>query len=262
MAAIAFSDLLANTALTPGKLSVDIPQDWMQGRSVFGGLQVALALRAMRTLVPDLPLRTLQTTFVAPAPAGRFAVSAAVLRSGKSATHVEARIGAGETLAIVLGVFGAPRASAVTHLPEQPPVADPAPVAFDYVSGRFPDFTQHFAVRWLRGRPPFTGDRARQHVVEVTLKDRGPAGEAHVVALADFIPPVALSHLGAPAPGSTLTWMLEFLAERVDHLGLAGWRVDADMVAALDGYTNQSVLLWSPLGEPIAISRQSMLVFG
>jgi hypothetical protein len=38
--------------------------------------------------------------------------------------------------------------------------------------------------------------------------------------------------------------------------------VDAELVAARDGYTSQSVMLWAPDGTPVAISRQSMLVFG
>ena len=94
------------------------------------------------------------------------------------------------------------------------------------------------------------------------MQDEGRATEGHVVAIADFIPPLALSHLRTPAFGSTLTWMMELLAERVDHLPLAGWRVDSQLVAARDGYTSQSVMVWGPGGEPVATSRQSMLVFG
>jgi hypothetical protein len=66
----------------------------------------------------------------------------------------------------------------------------------------------------------------------------------------------------APTPGSPLTWMLELLRDRYDDLGLDDWRVDAELIAARDGYTNQSVMLWGPCGEPVALSRQSMVVFG
>ena len=100
------------------------------------------------------------------------------------------------------------------------------------------------------------------HVLEVGLCDDGPATEGHVLAIADFIPPIALSHLKAPAPGSTLTWMIEMLADRVDTLGLDRGRIDAQLAAARDGYTSQSVMVWGPGGEPVAMSRQSMVVFG
>jgi hypothetical protein len=94
------------------------------------------------------------------------------------------------------------------------------------------------------------------------MRDTGAAGEAQVLALADFIAPVALSHLKSPAPGSTLTWMVEMLAAELGSLPLEGWRVDAELIAAVDGYTSQSVMLWGPGGVPVALSRQSMVIFG
>ena len=62
-----FSEVLDSIARSHGVWTATVPEDWMQGRSIFGGLQSALALRAMRGLVPaELPLRILQTTFIAP----------------------------------------------------------------------------------------------------------------------------------------------------------------------------------------------------
>jgi len=66
----------------------------------------------------------------------------------------------------------------------------------------------------------------------------------------------------APTPGSSLTWMLELLRDRYDDLGMDDWRVDAELIAARDGYTNQSVMLWGSSREAVALSRQSMVVFG
>src|SRR5262245_5678266 len=103
---IPFTTLMQRVEEKPGRASLDVPADWMQGRSVFGGLQVALAIRAMRTLVPQAQLRTLQATFSAPS-ANTIHCEARILRSGKSATHVEARLVDGSvTSAIAIGVFG------------------------------------------------------------------------------------------------------------------------------------------------------------
>jgi acyl-CoA thioesterase len=90
-------------------------------RTTFGGLQGAIALRAMRTIVPEnSPLRTLQITFVAPVPTGRIEARAEVLRNGRNTAHVEARImSEDQTLAVV---FGAGRLSEVSIVPEQPRV--------------------------------------------------------------------------------------------------------------------------------------------
>jgi hypothetical protein len=56
--------------------------------------------------------------------------------------------------------------------------------------------------------------------------------------------------------------MLEMLGEPLAGLPLANWRIEADMVAACDGYSSQTVTLWSPQRKAIALSRQSMVVFG
>lgn len=258
-----WSQLLADTRVQAGVASLDVTADWMQGRTVFGGLQAAVALRAMRSLVPDVPLRTLQGTFLAPVSQGALTARAQVLRTGKSATHVVARIVDGEaTLALLVGVFGTARASKVAIDPRQPAVEAAKPIEFGFIPGVTPEFTRHFNVRWLRGLPPYTGDTQTDHVLEVGLRDAGPVTESHVLAIADFIPPVALSHLRGPATGSTLTWMIELLAQRFDTLGTERWRIDAQLAAARDGYTSQSVMVWGPRGEPVAMSRQSMVVFG
>lgn len=258
-----FSGLLQQIQRNGGEIELTTPEDWRQGRAIFGGLQTVLALQAMRGLVPELPLRTLQTTFVAPPSGERVQASARVLRQGKSATHVEAHLLEGENvLAVVLGVFGAARPSVVSQHPRMQPVTAEQPKVQRYIPGRSPTFTQHFSATWLRGGMPYSGTSQNEAVIEIGMPDETVSSEAHVVALADFIPPLALSYLSGPAPGSSLTWMLEFLTDQLTGLPMQGWRVDAKMVAASDGYTSQSAVLWSPHGQAMALSRQSMVVFG
>jgi hypothetical protein len=87
-------------------------------------------------------------------------------------------------------------------------------------------------------------------------------GEAQLLAFADFVPPVALSWMPKPTPGSSLTWMLEMLDDDFRSQPVAGWRLDTRMVAARDGYTNQVTTIHAPDGRAIATSTQSMVVFG
>jgi hypothetical protein len=258
------SQLLGRVEVTGDALALEVPPDWMQGRSVFGGLQAALALGAMRSLVPDLPLRTLQATFIAPVPTGRVVAHARVLRRGKHAIHVEARLGEGDPdQAIVLGVFGAARPSAVSQAPVRAEASLGRGISLPFVPGLSPAFLQHFpGVRWLAGQPPLSGYPGTEHVVELAMDEAGPASEAHAIAIADVLPPLALTRLTAVVPGSTLAWMLELLVDRFDHLPLAGWRLDGLLEAARDGYTSQTVMVWGPDGAATAVSRQCMLVFG
>jgi len=246
-----------------GEARVDVPDDWLQGRTLFGGLQAAIGLAALRSVVPDSPLRSLQVTFIAPVPGGKVEARARVLRSGKNATHAEARIVDGDTtLAWMVGVFGRARDSAIRVVPVQPAIDAVRPVEIRYREGAVPAFTQHFKARWLRGSPPFTGGDERENVIELGMRDAGPATEAHVLAMADFIPPIALSFLREPTAAASLTWMLEMLRDEVGALALEGWRMDAHLFAAHEGYTHQSLELWGPDGSPVAIGRQTMVVFG
>lgn len=248
---------------TDGVTSV-IGDDWLQGRSLFGGVQAVAALLAMRTRVAaTLPLRTLQMTFIAPVAAGEVRARAQLLRTGKSASHVEAHLLDGEQrLAIAIGVFGEARDSRVAHRPRRPEVVAEHETRMPWIAGVTPAFTRHFDARWRRGGLPFTGSTSRQSVVDIDMIDDGAAGEAHLLALADFIPPVALSLLDAPTAGSSLTWMLEMTGAVDAAAPLQGWRIDSEMVAAQDGYTSQSTRLWAPDGQLAALSRQSMVVFG
>ena len=257
------SKLLTQVQSREGVATLEVPEDWLQGRTLFGGMQAIVGLAAMRSLVTEAPLRSLQVTFLAPVPGGAVTARATVLRSGKSATHVEARIVDGDkTLAVMVGVFGLPRSSAVALRPEQPAVAPSKAIELPWIAGVTPNFTQHFKARWVQGAPPWSGSTQPDNVIELGVRDTGNASEYHVVAMADFIPPIALSYLETPVPAASLNWMLEMLVEDASTLSLEGWRVDARMTAAHNGYINQSLVLWGPGGVPVALGRQTMVVFG
>ena len=255
------SELMSHCVLGAGSAELaEAGEDWMQGRSAFGGLQAAVALRAMRTLV-DAPLRTLQMSFIAPVGPGLRA-RARVLRAGKNATHVEARLGAGdETLALIVGVFGIRRDSIVRH-DVAAAVAMPILSKPTFAPGTMPKFMQHFDVALLAGAAPFTGARTGRAVYQLGLLDDGPASEAHLLAFADFVPPVALSWMPKPVPGASMTWMLEMLIDDLTSLPLDGWRADTRMLAAAGGYTSQATTIYAPDGTAAALSQQSMVVFG
>ena len=228
-----FSQVLDSMTHHGAAWTARVPDDWRQGRSVFGGLQGALALRAMRAAASrDLPLRVMQVTFVAPLAVGPFEIRTEVLRAGKSTVHVEARlVEDGQTATVAVAVFGSGRPSRVEMVKEPPATPFQEPIRAPFVAGRTPNFTQHFTMRWLYGGLPFSNTKLREAVIEVGITDtgKGKASEEHVVAIADAIPPVSLSWLEAPAAGSSLTWTLEMLRDRFDDLPLAGWRLHAEL---------------------------------
>jgi acyl-CoA thioesterase len=151
-----FSALLSQTCVSDDTLIFKVSEDWTQGRTAFGGLQAAMAITAMRRLVPaQIPLRVLQVTFIGPVAPGDVAVQARVLRTGKSVTHAEARLVSGSDIGcVVVGVFGSVRESSLAIdncvYPELP-AAEGLPDMLLF-PGITPNFLQHCA-------PPFTGAR-------------------------------------------------------------------------------------------------------
>ncbi|WP_028008927.1 acyl-CoA thioesterase [Solimonas flava] len=260
-----FSEVIAAMHGEGGDWRAPVPNDWLQGRTVFGGLQAALAVRAMRGLLPGAaPLRTLQATFIAPAPAGELRVAARVLRSGKSATHIEADLYDGEQLACrTLGIFGLPRESALALAPAIPavPLAADAARELPYIEGVTPAFTQNVGFRWAHGGFPFSGAREPRTQIYVRLKDEAEVDELQLIALADSIPSPGLSMLKQPAAASSLTWMLELLHPQYERAADGWWLMDAEVSAAHSGYLSQTATLWSPDRRAIAYSRQSVVAF-
>lgn len=260
-----FSQLLAAVHGADGEWQVDVPADWQQGRTLFGGLQAALAVRAMRGLVPaSTPLRTLQATFISPVPGGKLRIVARVLRSGRSATHVEADLYDGDQIACrALGIFGLPRESVLAIAPEPPSVPATIEQARElrYVDGVTPAFTQHLSFRWGGGVFPFRGGAEPKTQIYVQLRDEAAVGEAQLIALADSIPSPGLSVLTTRAQASSLTWTLELLGNEYDAAADGWWLMDAEVSAASHGYMSQSATLWSPDRRAIALSRQSVVVF-
>jgi len=268
-----FTELLTPTAATAQSLSFEISEDWLQGRSAFGGLQAALALVAMRRLTGvSSPLRVLQTTFIAPVPGGAVTVSARVLRAGKSVTHVEARIESGaETLALFVGVFGSGRSSSVVVDMPMPALPEKGPEGLrdlPWFAGIAPNFIQHYAMRWAQGGWPFSNTPGPITRIWLRGRDAAPgtaefgehAAELALVALTDAIPSPAISWLKTPAPASSLTWTLELIAPATDA-GDAFWRIDSEIHAAKDGYIAQTAIVHDPENRPVALSRQAVVIF-
>ncbi|MGM0578117.1 MAG: acyl-CoA thioesterase [Myxococcota bacterium] len=248
--------------------TVTIPPDWAQGRAGFGGLLVALVHEGMRArLADDRPLRSLAVSFVGPATPGvPLEVRVEVLRQGGTVTHVEGRaVQGGETVSVVLGAFGAARESQVLTEPEAAPdLPGPDEAAeLPIVAGVTPAFAQHVDLRVTLGDLPFTGSAERRLGGWVRFREPPAAmTDAHLVALVDAWPPTVLPQLRGPAPSSSLSWTLGMVHPR-PVLPPDGWLLyEAVVDQARDGYGHTEAAVWSPEGDLLALSRQTVTVFG
>jgi acyl-CoA thioesterase len=262
-----FAELLQALAESPVN-EVTIPETWAQGRAGYGGLVAALVYEGMKELVAEgRPVRSLAITFVGPvAPGQPVSVEAKVLREGKAVTQMFGQaVQNGEVMCIVQGSFGAGRESVVNVEAEPAPtVKAPDDITeMPFIKGLQPDFLQYFSVRWAIGDYPFTNSRKREIGGWMRLKEQaGPLDASHVIGLVDVWPPAVLPHLASRAPGSSLTWTIEFVQPQPALAGDDYLLYQASIDHARDGYGHTSARVWTPTGELVAISRQTVAVFG
>ncbi len=122
----------------------------------------------------------------------------------------------GQVMTLIQGSFGAPRESMITFSAEAAPVLKPVEQCpeLPFASGVMPDYLRFMDIRWALGGMPFSNTPSP--AIGGYVRFRGephatPMSEAHILALVDTWPPAVLPHLDKPAPGSSLTWTIEFI---------------------------------------------------
>lgn len=241
----------------------DVSEDWMQGRTAFGGLTAALSALAASKAYPQLPaLRSAQFTFVAPV-LSRLVATPIMLRTGRSTVFIEVEIKHDDrVLAKSILCFGSGReivADGVLTFPVLAARPQQAPsFLFD---GTIPSYLQHFETRVARtfNRSPPTGTPQ----VLLWLRHRDPRvvdSTSSLIAAADALPAPTVLFSNRKSIVSTATWTIDLLTDRIvtdERWWLAGSTADFSG----DGYTYQTTTIWSTTGLPVARCSQTLSVF-
>lgn len=243
---------------------IDAPPAWGQGRTLYGGMTAALAYEAVKRGHGELaPLRAAQFAFIGPA-SGRLRFTSMLLRRGRSSTIVAADcLNEEGPAARVLFVFGAPRESKVAHdhlpIPRVPPPEECAPFRKSAPSTR--GFWDNFETRLASGARLLDASAPRpEFAVWTRFIDAGGADPVTaLLAIADCLPPAAMTHFPALAPISTMTWSIDIMAtpQNTD----AWFLLSSSSDHSADGYSMQSMAMWDQGGAPIAIGRQAVAIF-
>ena len=264
-----FADVLQQfKAGQPDELQIEVPEQWGQGRAVFGGMASALALAHLVTELPaQIPLRSVSVSFVAPLNAGPATVSRRILRQGKSVVQAMVEITQqGQVALVLLASFGVERPSAYKIASETAPAFAEKALVMPK-QGPVPEFTRHFDYQIKRGVMPFSGGSSTElgGLIRFAEGHSTAAGVLELLALVDAWPPVSLTLLNQPAPASSLTWTIEFIQP---HQGAEAkaqttdwWSYLASIEHGADGYHHIEARLWQPDGQLAAISRQTVTVF-
>ncbi|HJN77735.1 MAG TPA: thioesterase family protein [Myxococcota bacterium] len=230
---------------------------WSQGRSLFGGLLSAAALRSMRALVPDRPLRGLQAAFIAPVSAP-FGLDATLVRAGKHLSHARASIG---DAFWAQATFGHPRASAISLCPEAVELPEEGK-ELPFLAGVTPEFTRHLRHRWISGGLPFSFSERSSFSGTCAFRDAEPATEEHIVALLDCWPSPVLQMLDNVTNSSTVSWTVQRTSAPIEGDASDDWYFSARTAHADEGYAEVHGTLHDPRGRLVATMQQLVAVFG
>ena len=250
--------LLAQAQRSETGFTTEIPSNWLQGRTAYGGLSTALALAAAKQIEPDLPpLRSAQVAFVGPL-AGPVTVTATKLRRGRNAAFIQADIASEAGLGLrTTFVFMAALQSAIDHDATVPAAHAPPPADAPLYTGPAEFFTGNFnfydlkdvagPTEWLRwGR----------------LIDReGLDPEVEMMAMGDALPPAAFKLFQKMTPLSSLTWIVNILQPRAATRN-GWWLLEAQTDRARDGYSSQSMRMSNADGALVAEGMQGVAIFG
>ncbi|WND01968.1 thioesterase family protein [Temperatibacter marinus] len=249
---------------------VQLSQNWLQGRTGFGGLVAAVACEHMHQQIEDKrTLRSFMGSFVAPTPAEKLSIETNKAREGKNVTQLSTNIIApdGQLCFQSLAAFGVPRETRETiphELPMKAEARDSAAVMERRLiqHSPLPNFLVNFDIHWTGGGIPMSGMKERR--VGMWVKHNGalncnplPA----ILALADIPPAAVMSYYTSKMVISSLTWMIDVVAP-MEQIDGSGWfYIDYKADAAAHGYSQQSGTIHAEDGTLVALSRQCMCYF-
>jgi acyl-CoA thioesterase len=258
-----FTDLFKQfTQQTNSSWQLTIPEDWMQGRTTYGGLSAALCLQATYRTFSDLPpLRSAQVTFIGPA-GGPIEISCQIIRQGKSVTYIEANMHGEKGIATrVLFCFGESRPSKLNRtFLDKPQIPGPDDAKDFFAGGQRPLFAQHFNALLAKGASPATGSPYSDHYIWAKHNDEDANDLCALIAIGDMPPPAVLPMFENFAPISSMTWSINIISDAPTTEN--GWwllRTQGDY--AHQGYSSQNMEIWNTQGELVITGRQNVAIF-
>lgn len=256
-----FTALLAAMSAGDGQYQVAPQEDWGQGRTLYGGITLALAAHAAQLAFPGLPpLRSAQAAFTGPA-AGMLTIKPVKLAAGKSSAFVGVDV-IGETGIALRATFcyGVARQSAFSHSDMAAPIAAPPAQCPPFFRAGAPQFTGQFDGRLAGKVGMLSGSDNPDLLTWIRHRDPDvPDGDPGLIALADALPPAAMLMFTEMSPVSTATWSMEFLTERYANRSWHLLRTQAEHVG--DGYSSQYMNVWDEAGRPLMVGRQLVTIY-
>jgi acyl-CoA thioesterase len=246
----------------PGPASLTQAEDWMQGRTLYGGASALVAFTMARRAFPDLPpLRAAQIGFVAPV-GTQIELTAEIIRQGRNVTQVRSEIRNEKGIALTaFWLFAEGRdpngrrdSSTPENWPGLPDENEPAMV------GKGPPFIQNnFELRYGQTKGEDHGATIRRWARLTEEHDLDPVSK--LVLMGDVMPPGAMRIMERPGPISSINWSFNVLDP--DTQSQNGWYLAENASQHLDhGYSSERLRMYDIEGRQVLDGLQSVAVFG
>lgn len=259
-----WTDIRRSIKSTDSGFTVDIPANWKQGRTTYGGLTAALMLAASQESFDDLPpLRSALINFVGPVTDNPI-LTANLERKGRNVTCVSATAHIGDqAVGRADFLFGAARTSKINIDCPAPAAISPEdaePFTPEAARKFVPQFFHNFDTRLVAGARPMMGDEG---YIRTWSRHKDPASRDGIEALlciGDVLPPAAMPLMRSFAPVSSMSWIFNLLTDTPETEG-GWWQVESRLTAAQDGYSSQVMRIWNTDGQLIVEGLQSIAIF-
>ncbi len=239
--------------------NLDIPENWLQGRTAYGGLSAVLAYQAARLSEPDLPpLQSAQISFVGPL-SGAIEVSASVLRRGRNTAFVRSDIICNGGIGLTCNfIFMSQRDSHLNYQGLVAPDFPPVPSEHDVRSGPPEFFTQN--MQYPDKRLTLGQGTPRIASWHRLIEREGLDAVAELICIGDALPPSAMGLMTEKGMVSSMNWQVNMLtASPATKDGW--WYLESETHAAARGASSQYMTVWNTDGVAVMTGMQSVAIF-
>ena len=254
--------LLSPITGKPGPARLENAQDWMQGRTLYGGASALVAYTMATRAFTDLPpLRAAQVGFVAPV-GEKIELTAEIVRQGRNVTQVRSEILSDGKVALTgFWLFANGRE------PNAMRPADPAPNwpgapedNAQAMKGQGPSFIQNnFEVRFGQPKDGDHGATVRRWARLTEDHNLDPVSK--LVLMGDVMPPGAMRIMQRMGPISSINWSFNILDPETQSPG--GWYLAENASQHADlGYSSERLRMWDANGKQVIEGLQCVAVFG
>lgn len=253
------SDLLAQ--FIPGSEAhiIDIPGNWLQGRTAYGGISTVLAYQAARLAAPDLPpLQSAQIAFVGPL-SGSVEIAASVLRRGRNTAFIESKINGESGIGLSCNfIFMTQRDSHLDYQNLPKPDFPPIPSDDQTRSGPPEFFTQN--MQYPDKRLTLGEDNPKIASWHRLTERDGLDAVIELLCIGDALPPSAMGLMREKGMVSSMNWQVNMLTSTPSTVD-GWWYLESETHMAANGASSQYMTAWNSEGEAVMTGMQSVAIF-